>query len=538
MESWSLIILVITPGVWSGDWSVTSENQCALKGTSVLINCKYDYPVGHFVTSVSWFKNVYASGRWGLFPLDKLTSSLDHFKYLGNFRGDCSLKVNDVQHTDEGAYYFRFTTTFNRWMSIKPMYLSVGELTTVIEPSTVTEGGHVALTCMSGCPEPKDIVWFRNGQPVSNPVFQARREDAGDYYCAVHGQESVRSAPVALNVQYAPREVTLSVSPWGDIRSGGTATLTCSSDANPPVAHSGYSLYKDGQLLSSGQNYIISDILPSDRGWYYCQAWNNISWRGIDLINSTEVHLDVRYPPTNISISVDPQLFDEGSSVNLTCSSVANPAADSYIWYKMVDSDATSSMLQVGSGQLLSLPSVEESHGGVYLCKVRNSLGESNSTQVLLSMQRKQDEGQSLPVLAGIGVSLLVTLVVALLLFRKKQKTSADKKRVFDSRLIRTRSRSSATEDPPDTTYANIHPLPSSTPSVPPQAISTASQRSSHRVDTASYEDEVTYSTVTIRPKDPSFPHHLNSNRQPQHSWSEARENNDSVIYASVFKSS
>lgn len=92
----------------------------------------------------------------------------------------------------------------------------------------------------------------------------------------------------------APREVTLSVSPWGDIRSGGTATLTCSSDANPPVAHSGYSLYKDGQLISSGQNYIISDILPSDRGWYYCQAWNNISWRGINLINSTEVHLDVR----------------------------------------------------------------------------------------------------------------------------------------------------------------------------------------------------------------------------------------------------
>uniref|UniRef100_A0A3P9BG63 Ig-like domain-containing protein n=1 Tax=Maylandia zebra TaxID=106582 RepID=A0A3P9BG63_9CICH len=274
-----VLYFILFSCVWSGDWSVTSENQCALKGTSVLINCKYDYPVGHFVTSVSWFKNLYASGRWGLFPLDKLTSSLDHFKYLGNFRGDCSLKVNDVQHTDEGAYYFRFTTTFNRWMSIKPMYF------------TVTEGGHVALTCMSGCPEPKDIVWFRDGQPVSNPVFQARREDAGDYYCDL---SSMWLHFLISSQADAPREVTLSVSPWGDIRSGGTATLTCSSDANPPVAHSGYSLYKDGQLLSSGQNYIISDILPSDRGWYYCQAWNNISWRGIDLINSTEVHLDVR----------------------------------------------------------------------------------------------------------------------------------------------------------------------------------------------------------------------------------------------------
>lgn len=116
----------LSKGVWSGDWSVTSENQCALKGTSVLINCKYDYPLGHFITSVSWFKKLYASGKWRLFPLDKLPLSPDHFKYLGNYRGDCSLKVNDVQYADEGAYYFRFTTKLNRWMSIKPTYLSVG----------------------------------------------------------------------------------------------------------------------------------------------------------------------------------------------------------------------------------------------------------------------------------------------------------------------------------------------------------------------------------------------------------------------------
>lgn len=79
--------------------------------------------------------------------------------------------------------------------------VSESELTAVVQPSTVTEGDNVSLTCVSGCPTPTDIAWFRDGQPVLNPVFQARREDAGRYYCAVWGQERARSVPVALNVQ-------------------------------------------------------------------------------------------------------------------------------------------------------------------------------------------------------------------------------------------------------------------------------------------------------------------------------------------------
>lgn len=74
-------------------------------------------------------------------------------------------------------------------------------LTTVVQPSTVKEGDNVRLSCESGCPTPAYIVWFRDGQPVKNPVFQARREDVAGYYCAVLGQETVRSASVALNVQ-------------------------------------------------------------------------------------------------------------------------------------------------------------------------------------------------------------------------------------------------------------------------------------------------------------------------------------------------
>lgn len=112
-------------GVRSGDWGVTFKDQCALKGTSVVIKCKYDYPLGHFVTSVSWSKAQQVSGKWTLFPLSNLPSPPNHFRYVGNRWSDCSLEINDLQHTDEGYYFFSFVTTLDRWRSKTAAHLSV-----------------------------------------------------------------------------------------------------------------------------------------------------------------------------------------------------------------------------------------------------------------------------------------------------------------------------------------------------------------------------------------------------------------------------
>ncbi|XP_078109641.1 Fc receptor-like protein 5 isoform X2 [Sander vitreus] len=324
---------------------------------------------------------------------------------------------------------------------------------------------------------------------------------------------------------------------------GSSVTFTCSSDADPPVTQSGYSLYKDGHFISSGQNHTISDIQPSHRGLYYCQAWNNISWRGIALINSTEVQLDVQYRPENISISMDPPHVVEGSSVNLSCSSAANPAADNYTWYRASVS-SSSSLLQVGSGQVLSLPSMEASHTGLYLCQARNPLGQNNSTEMMLAIKEKDHGSHSLPILAGFGVFVFVTLLLLLLLFFwLKQRTRAEKNTVYDLRLSSRGSSSSASE-PSNSVYANIHALPSSPPPVvSAQDTPPHSQRKSHHerdVNTVptSYEDEVTYSTVTIKARNPSLPHHTNNSRVAPDSRFKAGENDDSVIYASLAESS
>ncbi|TWW53193.1 hypothetical protein D4764_0157040 [Takifugu flavidus] len=260
------------------------------------------------------------------------------------------------------------------------------ELTAAVQSSSVAEGDDIRLTCVSGCPTPVDTVWFKDGQPVRNEVFVARREDTGRYHCAVRGQEWVRSAPVAVNVLYPPDRVTLTISSPGNVVRGSSVVLTCHSDASPPPDHSGR---------------------------YHCQAWNNISSRGVDHFNSSAV-LQVYYVPENISITINPAHVVWGSSVTLTCSSDANPPADTYIWYRNTNS-SSSNGLQVGSGQVLSISSMEALHSGLYLCQARNQVGGKNSTEVLLAMVDEEQRGsQTLPAVVGIGLALIVALVVAL----------------------------------------------------------------------------------------------------------------------------
>ncbi|XP_034468276.1 B-cell receptor CD22-like isoform X3 [Hippoglossus hippoglossus] len=443
MESWMLMILVIMPGVWSGEWSVTFEDQCALRGGSVVMKCSYNYPRSQRVTQVDWSRALFTSGRGRLHHLSSLPSPPD-FEYVGNRNGNCSLKINNVQPTDQGQYYFSFVTTLDRWTSKSHAYLYV-----------------------------KD----------------------------------------------APKRVTLSLSPPGDVVKGSSVTFNCSSDANPPVRDRGYSLYMDGQFISSGQEHTISDLQPRHSGLYHCQACNNVSWRGDDLMNSTDFHLDVLYGPMNMSILVDDQQFAEGSSVNLTCSSVANPEADNYTWYKRTDSPSSSSWLQVGWGQVLSLPSVEASHTGRYLCQTSNSVGEGNSTDLLVTMKTEDRGSQMHLIIAGVGVIVLVTLVVAHLLYWKKRTRVAKKRTAFGAKLSGEGLSSSATEDQLDTVYANIQTFPSSRP---------RNTDHKHYVP-SSDEAELIYTTVAIKPR---------NSRAPQESRATIGESEDSVIYSTVVKSS
>ncbi|XP_028437208.1 myelin-associated glycoprotein-like [Perca flavescens] len=69
---------------------------------------------------------------------------------------------------------------------------------------------------------------------------------------------------------------------------------------------------------------------PSHSGDYHCAAKSEL---GEDV--SGQIQLDIQYPPQNTTVSVDPSgpVLD-GSSVTLTCSSIANPAAINVTWIR------------------------------------------------------------------------------------------------------------------------------------------------------------------------------------------------------------
>ncbi|XP_064800648.1 B-cell receptor CD22-like isoform X1 [Oncorhynchus masou masou] len=270
-------------------WRVTYNPQsiCALKRSTVDLSCSYTYPRGHTVTETSWFY------RWSVVK----PQNDDRVEYYGDRVNDCTMRITDLRESDSAEYWFTFETQIIQghvFQSVRSesysgspgVWLSVTGLEAKFQ-TIVTEGQPVTLTCSTTCtltdnPNPT-YIWKKNRQCLTNPKTKnnylyldpVSSEDTGRYSCAVTGHENLPSAEETLTVRYGPKRVSVSVSPSGKIVEGSSVTLTCSSDANPPVDK--YTWYKNvTSQKASGQSYSITNISSEDSGEYYCEADNTI----------------------------------------------------------------------------------------------------------------------------------------------------------------------------------------------------------------------------------------------------------------------
>ncbi|XP_038557653.1 B-cell receptor CD22-like [Micropterus salmoides] len=105
-----------------------------------------------------------------------------------------------------------------------------------------------------------------------------------------------------------------------------------------------------------------------------------------DIIScAVKGHEDFRspsvYAPKLPSVSVSPSAeIVEGSSVTLTCSSDANPAAK-YTWYK------GNQTLNQRPEDIYHFTSISSKDSGIYHCKAENEFGQMNSTSVYIDVQ-------------------------------------------------------------------------------------------------------------------------------------------------------
>uniref|UniRef100_A0A4W5KL86 Ig-like domain-containing protein n=1 Tax=Hucho hucho TaxID=62062 RepID=A0A4W5KL86_9TELE len=240
--------------------------------------------------------------------------------------------ITDLKEIDSAEYKFRLLTTDEgRFSGLPGVMLTVTDILLEMDPTSVSEGERVTLRCRTKCTVGLNAtyIWYKNGQRLNNPITSynslildpVSSEDAGNYSCGVEGFERILSPEETLTVRYGPKNTSVSVSPSGEIVEGSSVTLTCSSDANPPVDK--YTWYKKNGASMTGpeKTYNFTTISSEDSGEYYCGAENKYG-----RLNSSSVSVDVQYDPKNTSVSISPSgEIVEGSSVTLTCSSDANP---------------------------------------------------------------------------------------------------------------------------------------------------------------------------------------------------------------------
>ncbi|KAL7405353.1 hypothetical protein ABVT39_027671 [Epinephelus coioides] len=306
-----------------------------------------------------------------------------------------------------------------------------------VSPSgEIVEGSSVNLTCSSDANPAANYTWYKengNLRPLSEEpqlVFSSIQfYNSGRYYCTAQNELGTStSESISINVKHAPWQISVSVSPSGEIVEGRSLTLTCSSDADPPPTVTWYkedqtlhhgqdgihhfiSWHKKDQLLHHGQDgiYHFTSIRSEDRGFYYCKSENQYG-----EMNSKRQFIDVQYAPKLPSVSVSPSAeIVEGSSVTLTCSSDANPAAN-YTWYKE-DEDSPKA-----SGQIFTISNFTAEHSGNYYCEAQNTRGRHNSTLQLIVVADK-----STMIITIISLTLVVMLILLLLfcLWIRKKKT-------------------------------------------------------------------------------------------------------------------
>ncbi|KAG7219918.1 hypothetical protein INR49_018507, partial [Caranx melampygus] len=270
----------VTPSTNRRDWA---ELKC-------FSSCR---PPDH--SSFTWYKNGQKTGR-------ETPSFSAYFDPSDSF--SCALKGHEDFPSPPVSLELQVTRTI-----------------TVHQSHTEAE-----LKCLSSC-SPADglsYVWIRNGEKIMKEGSSYTDWfSPGDVVsCAVKGHESHGSPPV-----YFLKVPSVSVNPPGEIMEGSSVTLTCSSDTDSAAK---YTWYKENlTLLNKEPQLVFSSIQSSDSGEYHCAAENQLERR-----TSEHISIDVEYAPKLPSVSVSPSAeIVEGSSVTLTCSSDANPAAN-YTWYK------------------------------------------------------------------------------------------------------------------------------------------------------------------------------------------------------------
>ncbi|XP_073763899.1 B-cell receptor CD22-like isoform X2 [Danio rerio] len=242
-----------------------SGSGVIMEGDSVSLSCSTD---SNPPAEINWLKGT------------------KHVKHGRNFR------ISKISSDDSGEYKCSaFSESGDKYsdpVTLDVQYPPKSVSVSISGSAVIVEGDSVTLSCSSDSnPPAQNFSWFkRETSGRSGGIFNIPKissYDSGEYKCIatnVHGWKY--SDPVTLDVQYPPRNVSVSINGSAVIMSGDSVSLMCISDSNPPALS--FSWFKENQSSAVGSGQSFSAV---QSGRFYCEAHNPHGAQRSDAVTVT-----------------------------------------------------------------------------------------------------------------------------------------------------------------------------------------------------------------------------------------------------------
>ncbi|XP_063340959.1 B-cell receptor CD22-like [Pelmatolapia mariae] len=396
--------------------TLTPSTLKVKEGASVSLTCSAPAPCWSHPPALTWSPNLGQSQETLQENQDKtkVKTSVMNFTASHLHHGNKISCTADYQNN-------RGSTDVTAVRSLIPdITYSPKNVTVSVSPSgPVPENSNVTLTCSSNANTAvENYTWYRadGGQETfigtGSSFNVAVSKVKSTFFCkATNALGCERSRNLQIDVQYSPKNITVSFSPSGPVPENSNVTLTCSSNANPAVKNYTWYSANGNQETFIGTGMSLSIKVSKDRRILFCKVENEIGFG-----RSSSIQIEFQYPP---QILFSSHCTSTESQLNCSCETLGNPSP-TIQWYlnglpvnhsKCEIFNETLNRTILRSFFTLNQPHKKDHL--TLLCRTFNSLG-SASQQFCVSSQQISTEHQ---LLYPAVISILAVLLLALLLY-------------------------------------------------------------------------------------------------------------------------
>ncbi|XP_048476555.1 sialoadhesin-like [Rhincodon typus] len=264
---WFLLLYLLPSSAWGNFYSVWSVNAPraveGAEGSCLIIPCQCRYPRNSNLQTAMWLKGEKVNGilvissNGDTDPSFQNRATLTGNKQIGK---DCTLKITDLQKSDEGTYHFRMSDqnreNYSDPNGVSIKVVDVSELIKISDPGEVLENVEVSLNCSVSFLCPGLLKWFDTeglnissstassrpeiSKPASSTILKftpSYRDNGRTLSCGFKtASGEIHNATTTLNVLYAPKDVYIDSSQLIPYRWNQYVTLYCLvTSSNPPV---------------------------------------------------------------------------------------------------------------------------------------------------------------------------------------------------------------------------------------------------------------------------------------------------------------